>query len=280
MSGPGTAPPGWYPDPSGVPGLRYFDGSAWTGHQAPPPGYPSFPIRPSWKGMTLGRPHDGPEALADPGRRLGARILDTLLLTPVLAGFITIAVLLVAPRAGPLFPTISPGTNTTVKVPGFVWIELAIVGASLATGIVMVAYETIATARFGRTLGKAWLRIRPVRLDGGRVGWWRAFGRVGMLWLAGILNWIGLVDVLWCLWDDNRQCLHDKAADTIVVNDGSFEPPVGLEQFAGPQAWSGSGPSPSTPPPYWSPYGFGPVAPARATPNGFAIASLVCSLLA
>lgn len=31
--GPGAPTPGWYPDPSGAPGSRYWDGSAW----APPP---------------------------------------------------------------------------------------------------------------------------------------------------------------------------------------------------------------------------------------------------
>ena len=29
MSTP-TTPPGWYPDPSGQPGQRYFDGLRWT----------------------------------------------------------------------------------------------------------------------------------------------------------------------------------------------------------------------------------------------------------
>ncbi|AXC35140.1 hypothetical protein SEA_PHRANNY_35 [Mycobacterium phage Phranny] len=30
--------PGWYPDPNGAPGQRYFDGTEWTSHtqQAPP----------------------------------------------------------------------------------------------------------------------------------------------------------------------------------------------------------------------------------------------------
>jgi len=53
----GAAPPGWYPDPSGAPAMRWFDGHQWTpstapmnsppptswpmGHpQAPAPGYP------------------------------------------------------------------------------------------------------------------------------------------------------------------------------------------------------------------------------------------------
>ncbi|ACC42357.1 conserved hypothetical phage membrane protein [Mycobacterium marinum M] len=29
-------PPGWYPDPSGAPGARYWNGLAWTIHRAPP----------------------------------------------------------------------------------------------------------------------------------------------------------------------------------------------------------------------------------------------------
>jgi uncharacterized RDD family membrane protein YckC len=40
-----------------------------------------------------------------------------------------------------------------------------------------------------------------------------------IFWLAGFLGWIGLLDPLWCLWDDKRQCLHDKVADSIVVNE-------------------------------------------------------------
>lgn len=239
--------------------------------------------------MSLGRPQSGPGALADPGRRLGARLLDGLLLIPVLAAFVTLALVLVGPHVGSLFPTVGPDSGSTkLNVPGFVWIELAITGASLATGLVMVAYETIATARFGRTLGKAWLRIRPLRVDGGRVGWGRAFGRVAVIWLTGILNWIGLLDGLWCLWDDNRQCLHDKAADTVVVNDGIFEPNITAGQPPAPSTWPPSAavdwhqpaPSPPPPSPYWSPYGYtGPVAPMRSHPNGFAIASLVSSLV-
>ena len=33
---PPTTPAGWYPDPSGAPGQRYWDGTAWTDQEAPP----------------------------------------------------------------------------------------------------------------------------------------------------------------------------------------------------------------------------------------------------
>lgn len=37
MSAPQSAAPGWYPDPSGAPGQRYFDGTNWTVTAPPPP---------------------------------------------------------------------------------------------------------------------------------------------------------------------------------------------------------------------------------------------------
>ncbi|WP_156752077.1 DUF2510 domain-containing protein, partial [Mycobacterium sp. ACS1612] len=30
-------PAGWYPNPSGAPGQRYFDGHVWTAHHRPAP---------------------------------------------------------------------------------------------------------------------------------------------------------------------------------------------------------------------------------------------------
>ena len=208
----GGAPPGWYPDPGGA-GQRYFDGSAWTGHVA------AWALPPPWKGARFGRPPSGPGSLADPGSRLGARLLDWLVFLPVIVACAAIAVALVAPHAGPIFPKPNPDPNRSVPTPGFVWLYLAVAGAGLVSGVLYIVYETVATVRYGRTLGKRWMKIRAVTDDGHALGFGRALARTVVQSLAGFLSWLGLLDPLWCLWDPDRQCLHDKIVGTLVVND-------------------------------------------------------------
>ena len=83
----------------------------------------------------------------------------------------------------------------------------------------------VAAREFGMPLDsrKVGLHIRPLRKDGSTLSVWRALGRSASRAGTVFLSWIGLLDPLFCLWDDKRQCLHDKVADTIVVND----PPSG-----------------------------------------------------
>jgi len=225
-----SAPANWYSDPDGYGGQRYWDGAAWTEFRVPPP-YAQAPPNggwgpapgwgaPPWKGARLGRPASGPGALAEPARRLGARMLDFLVLIPVFVILLITALSIFGPRFGPYFPEPPAGvTSGQIPTPGFVWLYLTVFVCSFITGLVMLAYETIAVAGYGRTLGMAWLHIRPLRTSGGTLGWGRAFARAAIFWLAGFLGWIGLLDPLWCLWDGERQCLHDKVADSIVVND-------------------------------------------------------------
>ncbi|MGH7506876.1 MAG: RDD family protein, partial [Longimicrobiales bacterium] len=66
----------------------------------------------------------------------------------------------------------------------------------------------------GQTPGKWLMGVRVIRLDGQPIGWWRAFERFGGY--AASLS-TGLLGFLQILWDRNRQGLHDKAADTVVV---------------------------------------------------------------
>jgi uncharacterized RDD family membrane protein YckC len=241
-TGPG---PGWFADPAGSGGQRYFDGTAWTEHVVPPPPPPAPPPippypaygagappgygagappgygawKPPWKGAELGRPQSGPGALAEPGRRLAARLLDGLLLLGVLGVLCGITIPIVAPHVGPVFPNTPADNRPNAPPPGIFWIFVVVFGCIVVTQLISIAYESFATAHYGRTFGKAWLHIRPLRVDGSPVSGWRAMGRSALGVAAGLMSWIGLLDPLWCLWDDRRQCLHDKVADTIVVND-------------------------------------------------------------
>lgn len=182
-----------------------------------PPGYAPSWWMPQWKGAALGRPPQGPGALAQPGLRLGARLLDALIFLPFTIVVATVAIVIAAPHVGPLFPNNANGTSNTF--PGFLWLELVFIATALLSEMVWVFFAAFCTARWGRTPGKAVVHIRPLKSDGRPVGFGLALGREASTAAAGILSWIGLLDPLWCLWDDNRQCVHDKIASTIVIQD-------------------------------------------------------------
>jgi uncharacterized RDD family membrane protein YckC len=142
--------------------------------------------------------------LAGLGNRFLARVIDTLVL-------LAIDWLLAAAVAGPTDPEDFSGGDDVL------------LGALVF--VLYFAYEGAMTAGRGQTLGKMALGIRvAVLADGavpaGRPGWTRAavYALPGVLLtiVIGPLFW--LLNSLWCTWDrPYRQCLHDKAARTVVV---------------------------------------------------------------
>ena len=86
-------------------------------------------------------------------------------------------------------------------------------------GLCVWLYFTVVLVRAnGQTIGKKWLDIKVVRSDGspaslGRIFWLRNVVNV----VLSIIPLYGIIDSLF-IFSESRQCLHDKIADTIVVN--------------------------------------------------------------
>ncbi len=99
-------------------------------------------------------------------------------------------------------------------------------GLVLAVGLGWVLYGTLLCgAPRGQTVGMMAVRVRVVREGSGdRLGYRRALGRAALEGFLRLVNFIftllGLVwalDMLFPLWDDRRQTLHDKAVGSVVV---------------------------------------------------------------
>ncbi|MFF8604378.1 RDD family protein [Streptomyces sp. NPDC015346] len=152
------------------------------------------------------------------GKRLLARLIDTLVL-----GSVTGAV---------SFPFVTQaldhidGKIEAAKQSGLtvqVWLLDGTTslhfGIALAALLVLgVLYEAVPTAKWGRTLGKklCGLEVRDIEAHeppafGAALRRWLVYSVLGLL-VLGVLN------VLWCLFDRPwRQCWHDKAAHTFVA---------------------------------------------------------------
>jgi uncharacterized RDD family membrane protein YckC len=90
---------------------------------------------------------------------------------------------------------------------------LALIGFAVWCAITYVLVQ-----RNGQTIAKKLLNIKVVRSDGSKASVARIFWLRNVVnALLGIIPFYGIVDVLF-IFGERRQCLHDKIADTIVVN--------------------------------------------------------------
>jgi uncharacterized RDD family membrane protein YckC len=90
-------------------------------------------------------------------------------------------------------------------------------GAGAGLGLVVSAayFTAFIGAERGQTLGQMALGIRVVGLDtGSSIG----YGRALLRWFVSIISAVVLfLGYLWMLWDKEKQCWHDKAANDVVV---------------------------------------------------------------
>ncbi len=74
----------------------------------------------------------------------------------------------------------------------------------------------------GTSVGKRIFRIRVVMIDKRPLNWWLSFERAGG-YAAGFAT--GLLGFAQVFWDPNRQAIHDKVSETIVIQDGKAPVP-------------------------------------------------------
>ncbi|MFF9910123.1 RDD family protein [Streptomyces sp. NPDC013457] len=152
------------------------------------------------------------------GKRLVARFIDTLVLG-ALAGGASFPFVMAALDHIDAKIEAAKQSGVTVQVwllDGTTSLNFGIaLGALLVLGVL---YEALPTAKWGRTLGKklCGLQVRDIEAHepptfGAALRRWLVYSVLGLL-VLGVLN------VLWCLFDRPwRQCWHDKAAHTFVA---------------------------------------------------------------
>ena len=161
---------------------------------------------------------DWPQPLARRSTRLGAAIIDGIILAVVLGLPMFIIRSQIAPQ-----PRIQIDPNASI------WeiysASQPSLGIRIFNLIVGVAVFTLVHGYFlktnGQTVGKKLLGIKIVRTDGSKPTLGHLIGlRYVTLWVASLITGVGLVlayvDPL-LIFRRSRKCLHDNIADTIVI---------------------------------------------------------------
>lgn len=96
------------------------------------------------------------------------------------------------------------------------WLRAAADDLGLGFGWSALYFTAFLVLGRGRTPGKRLAGTRVVRLDGRPITWWVAFERFGG-YVAGVFT--GLLDYFLLVRDPNRQALHDKIVNTVVIRE-------------------------------------------------------------
>ncbi|KAF4411003.1 RDD family protein, partial [Streptomyces lycii] len=152
------------------------------------------------------------------GRRLVARLIDVLLMGVLVgAAAVPLGIKAIDHVGAKIDEAKLTGETVTVwLVDGTTGTYLGIVLAVLL--VLGIGYEVLPTAKWGRTAGKKLCGIKVLNIESHDTP---SFGEALRRWLVttvlGLLV-LGVVNVMWCLFDRPwRQCWHDKAAGTFVA---------------------------------------------------------------
>ncbi|MGA5871869.1 RDD family protein [Streptomyces cinereoruber] len=203
---PGGPPPGGPPPPGNPYGSPYGGGGGSPYDNMPPP-------PPPYGGGYGGTdPLAGMPPLADSGRRILARLIDWVIVAVPLA---------IIGIPFKVYDRVSSDDDFGDAVNSFNGGGQLVF--QLITIVAYVAYDTILTARNGRTLGKKLMKLRVAMLnDGSTPPMSQSLLRAVVLWLPALICcaclWPLLLLILILVDKPYKQGLHDKAAKTVVVS--------------------------------------------------------------
>jgi uncharacterized RDD family membrane protein YckC len=158
-----------------------------------------------------------PGSLAERGARLLAASIDELILLaislPMVFGALPALIAMVSGGTDPELIDTSVVLRAMVGGPGTIITVIALIAWCVITAWLV--------ATNGQSIGKRIVGIKVVRTDGSRASFARIFFLRNVVnALPNLLPYVGwlyqLVDPL-LIYQDSRQCLHDRIADTIVI---------------------------------------------------------------
>jgi uncharacterized RDD family membrane protein YckC len=220
--------PGYPQSGYGQPGNQAYPGYPQSGY-----GQPGNQAYPSYPQPGHGQPYQQPygyqmagrdPALAEWWRRLLARVIDGLILAVLFAPLWIPPWRTFVHRLTVITNSYTSGTPAARNA--IATAEAHFFGAILTVGLlfylVAFAYDWIQHAAWGQTIGKRALGTKVVKDDGNpSIGWGAAAGRAAVYALPRAVPLVGglfgLINELWLTWDPRSQCLHDKAAHTVVI---------------------------------------------------------------
>lgn len=165
-----------------------------------------------------------PIVLASWGRRFGAYLIDSILLSIPL-GFYMFTNM--SAQLGSALSTMS--VDPVTGEPDQAGVE-SLVGAMLAAQLkaylifigLAAVYYVVCHATLGQTPGKMALGIRLIKGDGTEPGWGEAIKRAlinPLVYIVPVVGgFVGILNGLWPLWDERSRSLGDKVAGTLVVD--------------------------------------------------------------
>lgn len=231
-SAPQQPPAGWYPDPAGSDGERFWDGVAWSQATRDQPVADVAPEQPSPPLAPYGGYAGAPAAEANPAGqpapfifRAGGLVIDYVVYNFVLQ------LILSATTVG---VTANGEMNNWLKalrlwadgngagpfpMPSEEFMGAALTLASIGL-VVLAVYRVVLLGLFNATLGQMVFRLRTVKLGaepGAKLGWGTATvrGLVGALFYQHFV--LGFINGIFAAFTPKKQTLSDMISKTQVL---------------------------------------------------------------